>query len=122
MLTAAFGVITLASLLRSRPLPFYVIRQFMAAYDPALNAWWNSLWERPDFRRMNRIIAVVWGATFIIEAVARVLLALVMAPRLVVTISPFLAFAVSIGIMVWTRRYLTAARRRRLAAEAAAAA
>jgi hypothetical protein len=113
-LTATFGLLCLGSLLGERPLAFYIIRQFLSGHDSALNQWWNGLWEGAIFRRMNRIITVVWGIVVIAEAVARVLLALVVTPAAVVTISPALAFGVGIGLSVWTRSYLLATRRRRI--------
>jgi hypothetical protein len=114
-LTAAFGLLCLGSLLAARPLAFYLIRQFVAGHDPAMNEWWNGLWEFPHFRRMNRVVTIVWGLVFIAEAALRVLMALVVSPAMVVTISPVLAFAVGIGITLWTRAYLIAARKRRMA-------
>src|SRR5262249_55127184 len=90
------------------------IRQFLSGHDPTLNQWWNGLWEGAMFRRMNRIITVVWGVVVVAEAIARVLLALVVTPATVVTISPVLAFGVGIGLSVWTRSYMLAVRRWRM--------
>lgn len=113
-LTASFGLLCLGSLFAERPLAFYIIRQFLSGHDPALNQWWNGLWEGAMFRRMNRIITIVWGVVVVAEAIARVLLALVVTPAMVVTISPVLAFGVAIGLSVWTRSYMLAVRRRRM--------
>jgi hypothetical protein len=113
-LTASFGLLCLGSLFAERPLAFYIIRQFLSGHDPALNQWWNGLWEGAMFRRMNRIVTIVWGVVVIAEAIARVLLALVVTPTTVVTISPILAFGVGIGLSVWTRSFMLAVRRRRI--------
>ena len=64
-LTAAFGLICLGSLLLERPLMFYIIRQFVAGDDPARLAWWNGLWQSPDFRATLRFVTMVWGIVYL---------------------------------------------------------
>lgn len=112
-LTGAFGAICLVSLFAERPLMFYINRQFVAGDDPARIAWWNGLWELPRFRRASRIVTLVWGVAYIVEAFVRVGLAMALAPALVVNISPVLSLGVLILLIVWTRRYMMALRERR---------
>ena len=113
-LTATFGFICLGSLMAERPLMFYINRQFVAGDDPVRLEWWNGLWEFPHFRAAQRLVTAVWGITYLVEAIARVGLALVMSPAQVVTLSPVMAFGVTIVLIVWTRRYMLALRERRL--------
>ena len=113
-LTATFGLICLGSLLTARPLMFYINRQFVAGDDPAKIAWWNGLWEYPNFRASQRIVTAVWGITYLVEASIRVGLALFLPPSRVVAISPVMAFVVLIALIAWTRRYMLAMRERRL--------
>src|SRR5208282_5621614 len=92
-LTATFGFICLGSLLRERPLMFYINRQFVAGDDPARLAWWNGLWDDlPDFRAAQRLVTAVWGIAYIVEALLRVGFAMVLSPAQVVSISPVMAF------------------------------
>jgi intracellular septation protein A len=113
-LTATFGVICLASLLAERPLMFYINRQFVAGEDPMRLEWWNDLWQYPNFRAALRLVTAVWGIAYLIEALLRVGLALVLSPKQVVTISPVMAFGVTIVLIGWTRRYMLALRERRI--------
>ena len=113
-LTATFGLICFASLLTERPLMFYINRQFVAGDDPAKLEWWNGLWQYPHFRAAQRTVTVVWGVAYVAEAVLRVVFALIMSPAEVVSISPIMAFGVTIVLIVWTRRYMLALRERRL--------
>ena len=113
-LTATFGLICLGSLLAQRPLMFYINRQFVAGDDPARLAWWNGLWQYPAFRAAQRLVTAVWGIAYLVEALLRVGFALVLSPAQVVTISPMMAFAVLIGLIAWTRRYMLALRERRI--------
>jgi len=114
-MTATFGLICLGSLLGQRPLLFYISRQFVAGDDPARNEWWNGLWEQfPGFRSNMRFVTAMWGVVYLIEALVRVGFALTMTPATVVTVSPIMAFGVTIAMIVWTRRYMIAARDRRI--------
>jgi hypothetical protein len=113
-LTATFGFICLGSLLAERPLMFYINRQFVAGDDPAKLAWWNGLWEFPRFRAAQRLVTAVWGVAYIVEALARVGLAIYVSPAEVVAISPIMAFGVTIVLIAWTRRYMLAMRERRI--------
>jgi intracellular septation protein A len=113
-LTGAFGMICLVSLFRERPLLFYINRQFVAADDPVKIAWWNGLWEIPQFRSVMWFVTLVWGIAYVVEAVLRVGLALVLAPALMMNISPVLGFGALILLVVWTRHYMMAFRARRL--------
>ena len=113
-LTATFGFICFASLLAERPLMFYINRQFVAGDDPVKLEWWNGLWEYPHFRAAQRTVTVVWGLAYLAEAILRVGFALVMSPAEVVSISPIMAFGVTIVLIVWTRRYMLALRERRI--------
>ena len=120
LLTAVFGLVCLASLLTKRTLTFYLMRQIVAAGDPAIVERWNGLWGVPSFRRTQQLVAVVWGLTYVVEAVVRVVLALTFEPAVVVNVSPVLAFLATIFLALWTRHVMLAsrARREREAAEA----
>ena len=87
-------------------------RQFVAGDDPARLAWWNGLWEIPQFRHAHRLVTAVWGVVYVLEALLRVGAALLLPPEYVVVIGPLMAFGVLIALIAWTRRYLLALRAR----------
>jgi len=121
-LTATFGLIILGTLAFGRPLTFQLIRQMVAAGNEAEYARWGKLYDEvPDFRRTQRMIAIVWSIAYIAEAAARVGLALVTTPAVVVNVSPFLAFGMTIALALWTRHVMLALRDRRMKAAAEAA-
>lgn len=115
-LTGVFGAICLGSLAMDRPLLFYVVRQFVAGDDPERMAWWNGLWQYPDFRRASRLVTFVWGIVYFAEACLRVFLVLTLTPAQVVVISPIMAFGILIVLIGWTRRHFLMLRERRLRA------
>lgn len=113
MITALFGLVCVSSLLWPRPLMFYFGRQFAAGEDPARLVWWNGLWDqRERFRTTLRMITTVWGVAFLIEAMVRVGFALTLTPGIVVMISPIMAIAVTVLLIIWTRNYARAAQQR----------
>ena len=119
-LTATFGLIILGTLAFGKPLTFSLIRQMVTAGNPAEYARWGTLYDEvPDFRRAQRSIAIVWSIAYLAEAAARVGLALVTTPAVVVNGSPFLAFGMTIGLALWTRHVMLALRARRLKEAAA---
>ncbi len=116
LLTGAFGIVCLVSLLLPRPLLYYVTRQFAAGDDPQKLAIWNGLWAARTFRVAMYLVTSVWGVIFALEAAARVVMALKLPPAEVVSLSPIMSFGALTLLIVWTRRYLRAERERREAA------
>lgn len=114
-ITAAFGFVLLGSLVARRPLMFYFGRQAVAGDDPVRIAAWESRWhESEGFRRRLRQITAVWGFTYLVEAIARLVLALTLTPGVVVTVSPLMAIGVTVALIIWTRNV---ARARQAAAQ-----
>lgn len=89
-LTALVGVWLLVSLLGTRPVLFEVT---VAVTPPAAASQWRADWDgNATFRRIFRAMTAAWGAAFLLDAVARV----VMAYTLPVDVVP----AASIGLLV----------------------
>jgi intracellular septation protein A len=106
LLTGAFGVVLLASLLGRRPFMFYSGRKFATDGSPAGQAAWDSYWPRsPAFRRSNRVMTVVWGLAFLAEAAIRVVAAYTLPTSTVVALSATVPLAVIGLLMVWTFAY-----------------
>jgi hypothetical protein len=119
LFTGVFGIVFLASLWAKRPMIFTLGKQFSTGGDPAAIAAWNARWENPGFRRVIRLITVVWGGAFLVEAVARVIVAFTLPVSLSTVVSPLLGVVVIAGLIVWTTAYIRDIRRRLAAASAA---
>ena len=116
LMTGVFGVLCLGSLvLVPRPLLFYFGRQFSSAGDPARAAAFESMWQYPRFRAVIRLMTIVWGVGYVIEALVRVGLSFLLAIPVFLIVSPLLAFAVTIGLISWTVTYARTKTRRRAA-------
>ena len=109
--TALFGLACLSSLFWSRPLMFFIGRALSAGDDPAKLAAYEELWTMPNSPRTFRLITVAWGVGLIIEASARVLLALALPTGPFLAVSPVLGGIVIGGLFGFTVWYSRRARR-----------
>ena len=73
------------------------------------------MWQYPRFRAVIRAMTIVWGVGYVIEALVRVGLSLLLAIPVFLIVSPLLAFAVTIGLISWTVTYARTKTRRRAA-------
>jgi phosphate/sulfate permease len=73
------------------------------------------MWQYPRFRTVIRVMTIVWGVGYVIEALVRVGLSFLLAIPVFLIVSPLLAFAVTIGLISWTVTYARAKTRRRAA-------
>ncbi|MBV9848026.1 MAG: hypothetical protein JOZ47_23605 [Kutzneria sp.] len=120
--TGLFGVVLLGSLLFGRPLMFYFGRKFATDGSREQVAHWNGLWHHAGFRRFQRVLTLVWGASFAGEALLRIVLTylLPIGPMVVVNnVLPLVVLAALIfGTIRQGRKMGEAAERRRAAEEA----
>ncbi len=105
IITGAFGLAFLASLLLPRPLAFYLGRRMMTGGKPDLMSRWDALWEYPRFRYGNRVVSMVWGFGLIVEALLRVVLALSLTTSTFVWLWSVLSYGIYASLLVWTVCY-----------------
>ncbi len=110
--TALFGLACLSSLFWSRPLMFFMGRALSAGDDPAKLAAYDQLWTMPNAPRTFRLITTAWAVGLIVEASARVLLALELPTGPFLAVSPVLGGIVIGGLFGFTVWYSRRARRR----------
>jgi intracellular septation protein A len=117
LVSATFASLCLGSLLAERPLMFHLLRQFVAGDDPQRRDWWKGLWQYPQFRTALRRVTTVWGIAYLLEASTRICLALLLAPVIVVTISPAMGIGMLVALIAWTKHYMLALRSRGIGAQ-----
>ena len=104
--TAVFGVACLASLWARHPLMFSFAREFTGP-DTAKGQEMTRLWQYEGFRRIFRVITLVWGVAFLLEAALRVVIVYNTSTGTALAISkatPFVFFAI---MSAWTVAYGT---------------
>ena len=119
--TAVFGLVCLGSLWSRRPLIFRFALEFMGADTPKGRDF-DGRWRYPGFRHAFRVITVIWGAGYLAEAAARVVIAETFTTGTALTISKVMPYAVAALLAGWTYAYGQGARRRGEQMAAAAAA
>ncbi|MBA8794381.1 intracellular septation protein A [Friedmanniella endophytica] len=115
--TGISGLIFLVTCLVGKPLMYYASQRFSAP-TRAEREEWDGLWRTSaGFRRMFRVMSVVWGVAFLAEAALRIPLVLTLPVPVMATVSPLLTPVLITVLVVWSARY-GARGERRLTAEA----
>lgn len=110
--TGALGLMCLLSLLWTRPMMFYIARQFSAGDDPAKVQAFNELWQYPRARRTFRVLTVVWALGWISEFGLRVIMVETLSIPHVLAISPIVFNGITVGLFAWTFAYVRHQRQR----------
>ena len=110
--TALFGITCLASLTMHRPLMFHLGKALSAGHDPQRRAAYDELFTLPTARRTFQIITSVWGVGLILEAAARIVLAVALPTGEFLAVSPVIGAVFFGGLFVFTLRYSRVARAR----------
>ncbi|MCP2335863.1 VC0807 family protein [Actinomadura rupiterrae] len=121
-ITGLLGLTYLGSLAMPKPLMFYLGRKFATDGSPERLAWWNGLWQYPDFRRTQYKTTAVWGVAFLAEAIVRIPLTYMLPTGVMVLMSTVMPMAVVAALVTWTIRVGKQSRARAAARQAAAAA
>jgi hypothetical protein len=115
LITGVFGLVCLFSLLRARPVMFYLGRAFATEGNPSARADFEQMWQLPTVARRFRFITALWGVCLVVEAVGRTILAISVSTTLFLVVSPILNWGV-IGVLLWyTARFSRTSERRVIA-------
>jgi hypothetical protein len=109
--TAIFGLACLGSLWAGRPLIFRFALEFIGAGTPQGRDF-VAKWQYPGFRRVFRLMTVVWGAAYLAEAAARVVIIEMVPAGTALTVSKIMPYVVAALLIGWTNVYGRRARRR----------
>ncbi|SDF23488.1 VC0807 family protein [Pseudonocardia oroxyli] len=90
----------LGSLLLRRPLMFCFGRKFGTDGSAEGIARWNSFWDDLSvFRHGQRVMTVVWGLAFVVEALVRIPLVYALSVSVGVVLADVLPFVVIAGLV-----------------------
>ena len=92
LVTGAFGVLALVSLLFPRPLTFYLVRYIGNGDDPERGAYFDGEWKDAGFRRDTRAITLIFGVTTVAETAIRVHLAFAWPVSHFLAVSPLIFY------------------------------
>ena len=109
--TVVLGVVCLASLLSSRPMMFRIALETMGEQSSKGQAF-ADMWRHYEFRRMFRVITVVWGVMFLIESFGQAVIIEAASINTAKSTSTFLPIVALVLTFAWTRAYGIYSRRR----------
>ena len=101
--TAVFGIVCLASLATSRPLMHRLAVTFMGPDSPRGQEF-AGMWRYQGFRHVLRVITVVWGLVYLLEAAAKAEIVLSMSissAKAISQVLPYVVFGLVAGWNVW---------------------
>jgi hypothetical protein len=103
--TAVAGLFFLSSCLAGRPVAYYSIRRLLAA-QPERAGRMEGMWQAsPDYRRVFRVMSVVWGTGLLAEAVARVPLVYLLPTDVMAGLSSLMFATTMILLAAWNIWY-----------------
>jgi hypothetical protein len=111
--TGLFGLAFFLSLLAPRPLMFYMARQGATGGDTALVQEWDGRWRHPGFRHAMRVMTVMWGVCFMVDALIRAGLVFVLSTGTFLVVSQVLFYAMFAATLSLTMAYARRAQGRR---------
>jgi hypothetical protein len=109
--TAVFGLVCLASLWSRRPLIYRFALAFTGPGTPRGRDF-ESGWQYDEFRRVFRVITIVWGVAYLTEAAARVIIVESTSTGAALAISKVMPYSVAAVLVGWTWLYGERSRRR----------
>jgi intracellular septation protein A len=102
--TALFGLACLGSLRSQRPLIYAFALEFTGP-DSAQGRDMVRLWQYQGFRSIFRIMTVVWGIGYLVEAAIRVVIVENTSTGTALAISKIMPFAFAAVLVAWTFGY-----------------
>jgi hypothetical protein len=110
--TALFGLACLGSLRARRPLIFRFVLQVIGADTPKGRDF-DARWRDPGFCRPFQLFTAVWGAAYLAEAMARVIIVETTTTATALTASKVMPYAVAAALVAWMNAYGRRAKRGR---------
>lgn len=105
IITGAFGVLCLASVRRRRPLIFYFAQAFYGGRHARAGGELDDDFEEyAEARRFWRIVTVVWGVTYVVEAVVRAVVIQAVSTQTALLLNrtvPWVVYGALLGWSVW---------------------
>jgi hypothetical protein len=103
--TAVAGLFFLGSCVAGRPLVYYSVRRMLAA-QPERAARMEGMWAAsPSYRRVFRVMSVVWGAGLLAEALARVPLVYLLPTDVMAGLSSLMFASAMLLLLAWNIWY-----------------
>jgi hypothetical protein len=102
---SVLSAIFFISVLLGRPIMLYVARQFVTGNNAGYRARFDQIANRPDTKRVYKVMTLVWAAALLMKNIVGVLLALSLSTRQFLVASPAFNYGADIVLVWWSMRY-----------------
>ena len=102
---SVLSAIFFISVLLGRPIMLYVARQFVTGNNAAYRARFDQIANRPDTKRVYKVMTLVWAAALLTKNIVGVPLALSLSTRRFLVASPAFNYGADIVLVWWSMRY-----------------
>jgi len=103
LVSGVVGIAFLFSLLRERPLVFYLARATIARERGGDAGRFEALWrERPGLRTSMRLMTLAWGMGLTADTLLRCWLAWRWPIERCLVVLPLISYSIYVGLMLWT--------------------
>jgi hypothetical protein len=102
LLSGAFGVLMLLSLLAPQPLVYYIAGHFIAGHDAARLRDYRRKGRNPWIRRFFRLLTAVWGTVTLGDALFNAYLAFNVSIPMYLLVAPIARYSVMALALAWT--------------------
>lgn len=102
LLSGAFGLAMLLSLLYRRPLVYYLAGHFVAGHAPERIAAYRRTARAPRMHSFLRLMTAVWGVTTLADAALNVYLAFALPAATFLALAPAARYTLMAGTMAWS--------------------
>jgi intracellular septation protein A len=105
IITGCIGLAYIISLLFEKPLIYYFSRPWQTQNDPEKIKKYDEDWKVPEFRRVMRVISIVWGTGFILQAIVNIVLIFTVSLDLIIVLGNVLTYGNIALLVTWTFLY-----------------
>jgi hypothetical protein len=105
LVTGLIGLGFLASMLRAKPLMFYLARSTVAKESAEALQAFEAAWSKRRLVRFMRLTTLAWGSGLVAEALLRCWLAWAWPIERFLAIVPVISYGTYFGLMGWTMWY-----------------
>lgn len=103
--TGLFGVVCLLSLVRPKPVMYFMARAFSTDGDPEKVAEFDEIWELPGVPSRFRFVTTVWGVGLVAETAVRTWLAFAVSTQTFLGVSHVIGWVILGGLLAWTAAF-----------------
>ena len=102
---SVLSAIFFISVLLGRPIMLYVARQFVTGNNAGYRARFDQIANRPDTKRVYKVMTLVWAAALLTKNIVGVPLALSLSTKQFLVASPAFNYGADIVLVWWSMRY-----------------